>query len=132
VIGGTLLAVDPGSNSLGWAWYSKGTLIESGEYKAVGSLRPHKRLVQIMDQLAVWISPDVLAIEKMFRHNPSLIWSVGAAIVTTKPESMIEVPVKIWQDFIEDDYHKSDEADACLIGKAVLHYANRSRELHTN
>ena len=125
VLGGSMLAIDPGSNSLGWAWYINGELVISGEYKATAGAAPHKRLTQIMEQLSVWTSPDILVIEELFsRCVHSLVWSVGAAIVTTKPKNMVEVPIKVWHDFKPMNYTKTDELDALLIGKAAIYYAS--------
>lgn len=119
---GSLLAIDPGSRSLGWAWFQGGEYMVSGTYKASNRTAPHERLYQIMEQLQNWANPDVLAIEKMFKFNPSLIWSVGASIVTVKPTQMIEVPIPIWKALVPSTYVKSDETDAIFIGKAVIHH----------
>lgn len=123
VLTGSLLAIDPGSRSLGWAWFQGGEYMVSGTYKASSRTKPHERLCQIMEQLQNWANPDVLAVEKMFKLNPSLIWSVGASIVTVKPVQLIEVPIPIWKSLVPSTYEKSDETDAIYIGKAVLHHA---------
>lgn len=125
ILNGTILAIDPGSISLGWAWFIKGEFIMSGEYKAPSTHSAHKRLMKIMDQLQVWTGADVLAIEKMFRFNASLIWSVGSTITTIRPDVFIEVPIRCWQQSLPDDYVKSDEQDAVLIGQCVIDLARK-------
>lgn len=119
----SILAIDPASISLGWAWFQHGILIISGEYTVPRTMSPHKRLPMLMDQLTDWTKTDVMVIEKMFRYNASLVWSVGATIVTIRPDIMIEMPVRVWQAFRDDDYEKSDQADAELIGKALIYLA---------
>lgn len=123
ILEGTLLSIDPGSISLGWAWFMRGEMVISGEYKAPRTMPPHKRLTMIMDQLAQWTNPDVMAIEKMFRYNASLVWACGGAIITARPDSLIETPIRVWKALADDSYEKNDQADAELIGKAVIHFA---------
>jgi hypothetical protein len=76
-----------------------------------------------MDQLQQWTQPQTLCVEKMFRYNPSLVWAVGATIVTVRPNSLIEMPIRVWQAFRDDSYEKSDQADAEMIGKALIYLA---------
>lgn len=123
ILEGTMLAVDPASISMGWAWFEAGQLIISGEYKAPRSHPPHKRLQSLMEQLVQWTKPNIMAVEKLFKYNSSLVWSVGAAIVTIQPEDMVEVPIRIWKTLADDTYEKTDQADAELIGKAVIYFA---------
>jgi len=123
ILSGSLLAVDPGSISLGWAWFLTGELVISGEYQAPRTTSPHARLSLIMDQLQQWAQPQTLCVERMFRYNPSLVWAVGAAIVTVRPASLIEMPIRIWQAFRDDTYEKSDQADAELIGRSLIYLA---------
>lgn len=123
ILEGTMLAIDPASISLGWAWFEAGQLIISGEYKAPRTHPPHKRLSHLMEQLVQWTKPDLMVVEKLFKYNASLVWSVGATIVTVMPEAMIECPIRVWRALAADDYEKSDQADAEMIGKAVIHFA---------
>jgi hypothetical protein len=122
IMTGSMLAVDPGSQSMGWAWFTQGNLVISGEYKARPGA-PHRRLIEIAEQLSEWTKPDILVIEKMYKFNPPLIWSVGTAITVTKPELMLEIPIKLWKDLIDDQYTKTDRNDAILLGKVAIHYA---------
>lgn len=127
VLKGRMLAIDPGSNALGWALFEKGQLAESGVIHANNKNKPHRRILSIMEELSE-VTPraiDVLCIEKMFRFNPSLLWSVGAVITTKEPELFVEVPVRIWQALLGDDYEKSDERDAIAIGNAVIHHCEK-------
>lgn len=77
----------------------------------------------LMQQLHQWTKPDTLVVEKMFRYNPSLVWSVGAVIVTVCPNTLIEMPIRVWSAFKDDSYVKSDQADAELIGRAIVYLA---------
>lgn len=119
----SVLAIDPASISLGWAWFQEGELVISGEYTAPRTMSPHKRLPVIMDQLTAWTKTKTLVIERMFRYNPSLVWSVGSTIVTIRPDVMLEMPVRVWKAFCDDSYEKSDQADAEMIGKALIYLA---------
>jgi hypothetical protein len=125
ILEGTLLSIDPGSISLGWAWFMKGEMVISGEYKSPRTVPPHKRLPMIMDQLAQWTNPDIMAIELLFKLNHSLLWAAGAAISTARPDSLISVGVRLWKATAEKDpnYFKSDEWDAIMIGRTVIETA---------
>lgn len=127
ILHGSLLAIDPGSRSLGWARFEAGQLLISGAYEAPTSMPAHKRLVKIADQLSQWTCPNILAIERMFKFNPSLVWSVGMSIVVTRPQDLIEVNVRAWKKFAEEDdgYEKSDEWDAIMIGRCVIETARQ-------
>jgi hypothetical protein len=123
ILSGTVLAIDPSSISLGWAWFQQGILIMNGEYKAPANQSANKRLVKLMTELQQWTGADVLVVEKMFRYNAPLIWSVGASVVTVKPEALIEMPIRVWQAYCSDEYVKSDAEDAKLIGETLIYLA---------
>jgi hypothetical protein len=123
LLSSTMLAIDPSSISLGWAWFQQGEMMISGTYTAASSQPAHKRLVKLMDELQKWTGADVLVVEKMFRYNAPLIWSVGSTITTIKPGILIECPIRVWQSFADEDYVKSDEQDAILIGTTVIQLA---------
>lgn len=127
VLKGRLLAIDPGSNVLGWALFDKGELVESGSIAAHPKNKPHKRIISIMHDLkdATAKACDVLCVEQMFKFNPSLIWSVGAVIEAKQPELFVEIPTRIWQAKLPADYVKSDERDAIEIGKALIYHSSR-------
>lgn len=122
---GRVLAIDPGSNSLGWSLFDKGHLVRSGKISARAKDPAHTRLLHIIDDLvnAVGVMHDVVCVEKLFRYNASLVWSVGAVIAATRPEVLIEVPIRLWQAQTSDGYFKDDEKDAVEIGKTLIHYA---------
>ncbi len=124
IIDGTLLAIDPASISMGYAIYKAGELEISGEIKGKGM--PHERLHQIADQLIALEAPDVLAIE-LIRKNTTLIWSVGTTIASVRSPHLIEVPLSIWHSLREDDYVKTDQLDAELIGRSVVERAKLLR-----
>lgn len=127
VLKGRVLAIDPGSNNLGWALYNKGELVESGEISAHPKNKPHKRIISIVHDLCEETKGacDVVCIEKLFRYNPSLVWSVGAVIQAKEPDIFIEVPIRLWQARVGDDYVKSDERDAVEIGSTLIYHASK-------
>ena len=126
ILEGTLLAIDPGSNSLGYAIYRASELDISGEIKGVG--QNYERLHQIADQLVELETPDVLAIE-LINTNKVLIWSVGTTIASIQAPHLIEVPIPLWHTLREDDYVKTDALDAELIGQVVINRARGLRNL---
>lgn len=127
ILKGRVLAVDPGSVCMGWALFDKGELIRSGEVAAHPKNKPHKRVISIVHDLCEETKHaiDVLCIEQMFRYNPALIWTVGAVIQAKEPELFVEVPTRIWQARLPNDYVKSDERDAIEIGKSVIYHAEK-------
>lgn len=120
-----MLAIDPGSNTLGWALFDKGHFVRSGKISARGKDLAHTRLLHIIDELVdiAGVMHDVVCVEKLFRYNASLVWSVGAVIAATRPEVLIEVPIRLWQARLDENYVKSDERDAIEIGKTLIEYA---------
>ena len=74
----------------------------------------------LMDQLTAWTKTETLVVERLFRYNPSLVWSVGMTIVATRPDHFIECPIRIWKAFCDDNYVKSDEQDAIKMGEAII------------
>ena len=128
ILNGTLLAIDPGSNSLGYAFFRKGKLGISGEIRSESSKDPaHKRIHEIADQLLELEAPKVLAIE-LIRKNTPLIWSVGATVACVRSPHLIEVPIPLWHMLREEDYEKTDELDAELIGRTVIERARLLKE----
>lgn len=127
VLEGTLLAIDPGSNSLGYAIFRGGELEISGEIKGGRTTDPaHIRLQEIADQLVALEAPDVLAVE-LIRKNTPLIWSVGTTIACVRSPHLIEVPITCWHELRGEDYEKTDALDAELIGRTVLRRAELLR-----
>lgn len=127
ILKGKVLAIDPGSNSLGWALFNKGEYLESGVATANPKGKPHSRIISIMHDLceATDTSIDVLCVEKMFRYNAGLVWSVGAVIHAKSPDLFVEVPVRMWQARVGADYVKSDEQDAIEIGTTLIFHASK-------
>jgi hypothetical protein len=125
ILDGTMLAIDPGSNSLGYAIYKAGELEISGEIKGKGLA--HERLHEIADQLLELEKPDVLAIE-LIRKNHVLIWSIGTTIACIRSPNLIEVPITLWHKLRADDYEKTDALDAELIGQVVISRAKILRK----
>jgi len=122
ILKGTLLSIDPGSNSMGYAIFKAGELEISGELKGTKGSLSHIRLHEITDQLIELDKPDVLAIE-LINKNKVLIWSAGTAISSIRSQHMIEVPINLWHELREEDYEKTDALDAELIGQTVINTA---------
>jgi hypothetical protein len=125
VIRGRVLAIDPGSNTMGWALFEKGKLVRSGKISATHK-KAHLRIIEIVEALGAEIEGelDAVCVEKLFKYNASLVWSVGAMLMATKPSVFIEVPIRLWKAQLSDDYVKDDEHDAIEIGKTLIHHAN--------
>lgn len=134
ILGGTLLAIDPSSKSLGWAIFKQGELCDSGTYSVSGAA--HLRLQKLSELLDRKV--DVLAIEQVRgRPHYMLYWSVGMTIAAVKTELMIEVPISFWKVLakLDENYTKTDENDAIKMGEVIVtisrqvtEVANKSRD----
>ena len=125
ILDGTMLAIDPGSNSMGYAIFREGEFEISGELKGKGVAQ--KRLHEIADQLVELETPDVLAIE-LIRKNHTLIWSIGTTIASVRTQNLIEVPILLWHQLRDEHYEKTDALDAQLIGQCVINRAKMLRK----
>lgn len=120
-----LLAIDPGTTSIGWALYFNGKLENSGRVDLTRACkRPDllDRLETLMDSLSGFDKPTVLAVEnigKGYTTHKSLLWAVGVIVVRLHPIWLLEVSPATWKKYRDKNYVKSDENDAILIGKAI-------------
>jgi len=130
ILGGSVLAIDPASRSMGWAIFRKGELEDSGTYTVAGKLA-EVRLQKLRELLWGW-EVNVLAVEKIRgpAHN-ALYWSVGVTAVSVDYDAMVEVPISFWKVLAKQDpqYEKTDENDAVKIGETVVRLAREEAYL---
>lgn len=134
-----ILCVDPSTGSSsslpGYAIYESGKLKESGVIQVPLGASKNKRLYEIRRTLQEEFKvPDILVIE----HIQSVLFpgskmnsdslaglqrGVGAILSAFNVDNVIEVSPVAWKRIIDEDYKKSDEADAVYMGKFVIHKA---------
>lgn len=119
----TLLAIDPASRSIGYAYYEDGELYDSGSFEAKGDI--NKRLADIQEFLYTKFAPEVLAIEFIGTStgHKYLSWSCGAIAAAFPDARLFEIKTNLWSKWRGKDYLKTDEADAIGIGKCVIEIA---------
>ena len=134
---GRVLAIDPssgGSSDPGFAYYYAGTLAESGTIQCDGRLPVERRLRHIAESLAGKYQDrvDILVVEKIRgRKAPAqLQWSIGSIITAVAGRGdptytippLIELPITTWKRYAKQctGYEKGDEADAIMIGFALI------------
>lgn len=126
ILTGTMMAIDPGSNSLGYAWYNNGELVESGVITKKGSIG--ERLAHVVSQLGKYQVPDVV-ITEFVRTNTGhvyLTWASGAAVAALGAKDTIEVHTGLWKKLITASYVKNDENDAVAIGALAVAIAKET------
>lgn len=143
ILEGRILAVDPSSGSSkslpGYAIYEKGKLIDSGVISVDTGKVLNVKLRMIADSLRnEFPVPDVLVIENLppfmgnagdgpgFGFNKSILnlhRSVGAIMSAVPCEPIVEVAPVSWRKNVPDNYVKSDENDAILMGYTVVRLA---------
>jgi hypothetical protein len=121
---GSMLSVDPGTNSLGWALFQSGILVQSGEIKATERKTTVIRLREILHDMYDRFEDNTidLMVVEMLRGNrvrPPLHWATGTVLAAIQPDSLIEVPIVFWHKIRPVEYVKTDELDAKLIGRCV-------------
>lgn len=123
ILTGTVLCIDPASNSVGYALYVKGKLTEGGKIVATAKAPIHKRLEQIVRKLPQ-LDPDMVIIElvRSSTGHVYMVWAVGA-IVAHYGAPLIEVPQRLWKNVQDDKYVKDDDVDAKYMGKYVIEIA---------
>jgi len=121
---GTMLSIDPGSRSPGWALWMSGRKIDSGTIATKGNIS--ERLAQISDYIEGLPQADIVVIEKIgmiakgtAQAHRYLFWSLGAIAGAARCKVLVEVPQNLWIKYRTKDYVKGDEADAIMIGKAA-------------
>jgi hypothetical protein len=123
ILGGTVLVIDPASNSVGYAIYVKGKLSLKGTITAKAKTPIWERLFEITSRLPQ-MNIDLLAIELVRQPmgHVYLVWSVGA-IVAAYGKPTIEIPQRMWKEAVDENYVKTDETDAVYIGKFLMRRA---------
>lgn len=125
ILSGNMLAIDPASKSVGWAYYQEGELADSGTIEVPGKLPVQERLHELYRVVYNGlkdIMPDVLVIERIRASNAhiNLLWAVGTIIAACPAKVVIECNVSTWKKFCPNDYEKTDENDAIMIGHAAV------------
>src|SRR5574343_1533553 len=86
ILGGNMLAIDPASHSLGYAYYKKGQLIDKGTLEAPSRLSIHGRLLWLNTNLKLLQDQhgvvDVLIVEEIRGRmaHAYLMWAVGMVL----------------------------------------------------
>lgn len=128
ILTGTMLSIDPGSTSPGWALWKLGRLVDSGVIKTKSTHKISERLATIHDFMEGLPQADFVAIEKIgmirgkgrAQAHRYLFWSLGAITAATRTKSLVEIPQSMWFKFRDRTYTKGDEADAILIGRTAI------------
>lgn len=136
ILSSTLLAIDPSSGSSGsmpgYAIFKAGRFTDSGIIKLEAGTSIHSRLFHLRKALTEdfkEITPAILVTENIpginFNGkfiNKSMIHLQKAIGVTTSCFDcpVIEVAPISWRKFIPENYQKSDECDAIMMGLTVL------------
>jgi hypothetical protein len=139
---GTILAIDPSSGSAnsqpGYALYSRGKLIDSGLVRIRSGDHISNRLYRLSHSLLEeFEQPDLLVTENIppfmgdgpgasfaTRNVISLHQSIGV-IMSVWPVPVVAVSPRSWRSLIPDNYVKSDENDAIMIGWTAIETARR-------
>ena len=130
ILDGTLVSIDPGSNSMGWAIYTKGELVKAGTASATQGLRIGERIQQIFNELPEVDNVDMVATELVRSSTGSvyMVWSNGAPLAKYGPSEVVEITTGLWKKIVPPDYAKSDVRDAKMIGKFVIQIAQEYQD----
>lgn len=139
ILEGSLLSVDPasgGSSYPGYAIFDAGVLMEYGTIDLPKGQDIHLRLQELCRTLRdEFIVPDVLVVEnippfmstavgdkKNFANRAviNLHKSIGCIVGSVRCKALVEVTPGSWRQMIPEDYLKSDENDALMLGLRVL------------
>lgn len=136
VLYGTLVTVDPSIGSRdsqpGYAVFEKGVLSMSGTMAIDHKLSVYKRarLLHEMFSLMLPAPPDVLGIERLPTSfaNVRCIWSAGITVAAMNATQTIEICIPFWKAYAKTrpKYVKGDEADAVVMGEALIAYCKES------
>ena len=121
ILGGTMIAIDPASRSLGYSVWQLGRMTDSGSIEAKGDIG--QRLAYLHDCLEGLPQADVMVIEKIGQGRQAhhfLLWSQGAIAAALRAPVTIEIPPSLWRRFRDKDYIKSDLNDAMYIGRTAI------------
>ncbi len=130
ILSGNLLAIDPASRTIGYAFYAKGLLTERGVLQANDRDSIQERLLDLAAKLIVLQTRlgkvDVLVVEEIRGKmaHAYLMWAVGCILTAVPALVMFEMPISLWKSQTPDGYIKEDSADAQMFGDTVLKIAN--------
>lgn len=142
LLNGTVIAIDPSSGSAnsqpGYAVYHCGQLKDSGLVRIRSGDHISNRLYRLSRSLLEeFEQPDLLVTENIppfmgdgpgasfaTRNVISLHQSVGV-IMSVWPVPVVAVSPRSWRSLIPDNYVKSDENDAIMIGWTAIQVARR-------
>jgi hypothetical protein len=137
ILNGSILSIDPSSGSKnsqpGYAIYRAGQLVDSGFIAVKAGEALHKRLFYLGNCLREQFEkPDVVVTENIPPFFPkegesrffnmsivSLQRAVGV-VQAAFDVPVIEVAPITWRKNIPDNYRKTDEADAIMLGLTVI------------
>lgn len=132
ILGGTLVTIDPSigsaSSSPGYAMFFEGRLQISGTLYINHRESVYKRTRRLYETVATLLPtpPDVLGIEGLPSSfaNVKTIWAVGLSIAAADAMLTLEIPIPFWKAFAKQKagYAKGDEADAIVMGEALIAY----------
>jgi hypothetical protein len=131
ILGGTMIAIDPGSNSLGFSVWLNGEMIHSEAITAKG---PIGKRLKILSNALRGFSPDVV-ITEFVRSNTGhiyLTWAAGAAIGALAGDHTLEVTTGAWKKNTDKTYVKGDERDAIEIGKFAVTLCKEASKARRN
>lgn len=125
ILNGHMVAIDPGSNSMGYALFVSGRLHYAGSIAGKGSIG--NRLKSMMNQLDGCLKElgahHMVTVVELVRSQTGhhyLTWAAGAAVAALGSEHTLEVSTNLWKKLIGPKYKKTDENDAIAIGELVL------------
>lgn len=126
ILTGTVLAIDPGTTSPGFAVFEGGKLLLKGVLK-INTKRPAFERIQELYGLVASITvtpPDVVAVEKVPKAaaHVFLLYGVGATIAAARTPRVIDVDIPVWKALAkaDPDYIKTDANDAEKIGLSLI------------
>ena len=148
ILTGTILCVDPssgsGSSMPGYALYEAGELQEHG---IVDILKVGQKVQNRLRELAIsfrddFDKVDVLVIEDIppihgggrgrfgsqMKSHASLLKSVGCIIGAVDSDHVVSIHPRVWQKWKDENYVKSDHADATYIGIAAIEMSKMIKE----
>lgn len=143
ILNGYILAIDPSSGSEksqpGYAIYRAGKLVDYGLINIKWGDAVHNRLYRLATSLrGEFEQPDLLITEHLApfmgegkgaffstRNVISLHQSVGV-IMSIWDVPVLTVSPRSWQAITPDNYQKSDQNDAIMLGWTVIHKASLS------
>lgn len=122
---GTMLAIDPASNIMGWALYTNMQLQDYGSFRTRPSTaKVNNKLGQIYEFVWAFDNIDVLCIEllKGSKIHRTLQNACGAVKAAQPDAEMIECPIPAWKACTKlwPNYTKTDENDAVMLSITTI------------